>query len=46
MAAKAEKDHTNPTNPRQATAADYQRLLRERIGHDGARRGARRGGPR
>ncbi|MFL5164753.1 MAG: iron-containing alcohol dehydrogenase [Microvirga sp.] len=32
MAAKAEKDHTNPTNPRQATAADYQRLLQESIG--------------
>jgi alcohol dehydrogenase class IV len=32
MAAKAEKDHTNPTNPRKATAADYEALLRESIG--------------
>jgi hypothetical protein len=32
MAAKAEKDHTNPTNPRKATAADYGALLRESIG--------------
>ena len=32
MAAKAEKDHTNPTNPRPATAADYETLLRGSIG--------------
>ena len=31
MAAKAEKDHTNPTNPRPAKAADYEALLRESI---------------
>jgi 4-hydroxybutyrate dehydrogenase len=32
LAPQAEKDHTNRTNPRPATAADYARLYREALG--------------
>lgn len=32
LAPLAEKDHTNATNPRPATAADYARLYREALG--------------
>jgi 4-hydroxybutyrate dehydrogenase len=32
MAAKAERDHCNPTNPRPAAAADYAVIMRESIG--------------
>jgi alcohol dehydrogenase class IV len=31
MAAKAEKDHSTPTNPRPCTAADYAAMLQESI---------------
>jgi alcohol dehydrogenase class IV len=31
MAAKAERDHSTPTNPRPCTAADYAALLQESI---------------
>lgn len=31
IAAKAERDHSTPTNPRPVTAADYERILRESL---------------